>query len=89
VTPSTVLVILAAALPLVGSCVRTMRGSREVARNRMRYQALVQMLAHVDQRLCTLTSPARVLRELWYEEQALEAELREWLRLMREAEWYG
>ena len=83
------LVALAAALPMLGSCVRTLRGSREFARNRVRYHALYKMLVHVEQRLEELTGPGRVLRELWYGEQAFEAELREWLRLMREAEWYG
>jgi hypothetical protein len=86
---TTVLVLLAATLPLIGSCIRTMRGSREFARNRARYHALHQMLVNVDGRLRELTSPDRVMRELWYDEQAFEAELREWLRLMRDVEWYG
>jgi hypothetical protein len=82
------LVVLAAAVPVLGSCVRLLRGSREFARNRLRYLATYQALVELDERLM-IAEPDRLVQELWYAERILENESREWLRLMREAEWYG
>jgi hypothetical protein len=86
---STGLVVVAAVLPVLGSAVRTVRGSREFARNSMRYRANYEALVHLDGRLHTMASPELILDELRYAERTLENESREWLRLMREAEWYA
>jgi hypothetical protein len=86
---STFFVLAALALPVLSSCIRTIRGSREFARNRMRYYANYLMLVRLDQELRDSKTHEEVLLELYYTEQALEGELHEWLGLMREAEWYG
>jgi SMODS and SLOG-associating 2TM effector domain 3 len=86
---STFFVLAALALPVLSSCIRTIRGSREFARNRMRYYANYLMLVRLDQQLRHSQTHEEVLIDLYNTEQALEAELHEWLGLMREAEWYG
>ena len=55
----------------------------------MRYVANYLMLVRLDQELRDSQTHEVVLLELYKTEQALEAELHEWLGLMREAEWYG
>lgn len=97
------LIFLAAALPIIGATFRTIRSANEFSRNTIRYQAkLTSLLLHADKlerEAATLkaaghTSLAageieRICLELWGCEQDLEAEHREWLRLMIEAEWFG
>jgi hypothetical protein len=85
----TIFVLAALALPVVSSFIRTIRGSREFARNRMRYIANYLMLVKLDDQLQKAQTHEELLLELYNTEEVLEAELHEWLGLMREAEWYG
>ena len=76
---STGLILLAAALPVIGGGVRTIRGAHEFARNRSRFRAKEVALTHLAQRLRSETDPARIFADLWCCEQILESEHREWL----------
>jgi hypothetical protein len=87
-TLSVWLIVLAAGLPVVAAGVRTIRMAQEPARNRKRYLAKKQGLDHLVQSLPKRTESLRVFHDLWYAEQIFEAEHREWLRLMMEAEWW-
>ena len=86
---SLLLVMLAAALPVIGTGVRTYRLANELGRNVLRFKAsaanLDQILGSAEGR----TQQAELLVDLHQAEQLLEIEHREWLRLMLEAEWYG
>jgi len=84
---STQLILLAAALPVVGAGIRTLRTAYEFARNTSRYRAKSFVLDRLVQILQNETDSWSKLRELWYSEEILEFEHREWCRLMIEAEW--
>jgi len=87
------LVACAALLPAWSSGIRTYLSAGEAARNLVRFRAKLMALRNISERLSAgqpLSSDVEaeaVLRDLWYSEQILEAEHREWLRLMRDAEW--
>jgi hypothetical protein len=97
------LLLLAAALPVGGAALRTVRSASEYARHEIRYGAKrvglayhAKILAGEAQKLKPATNQPvptpdaeRVMLELWGAEQIIEAEHREWLRLMLEAEWFG
>jgi hypothetical protein len=80
-----------AGLPAVWAGWRTWRSANEFQRNAARslarQSALRSVLAHVDRRR-SATAPT-LLSYLLFAETMLEADQREWLRLMRDAEWYG
>jgi hypothetical protein len=87
------LVLLAAALPVLGAGIRAVRGIWEYSRNTLRftakYNALRELIADLETELRTQTSSHAIVRLLWKGEQILEGEHREWLRLMMETEWIG
>jgi hypothetical protein len=80
-----------AGLPAVWAGWRTWRSANEFQRNSARslarQSALRSVLAHVERR--RNAPPATLLSYLLFAETMLESDQREWLRLMREAEWYG
>jgi Flp pilus assembly protein TadB len=86
---SILLIVLAAGLAVIGAGLRTYRGAHEFSRNSTRFRAKLVALRHVGERLEHQTEPVAIYRELWYCEQILESEHREWLRLMSDAEWFG
>lgn len=81
--------LLAASLPVCGAGVRVLRGVFEYGRNASRYEATHNVLAKLNKRLREADDPSAVLREIGFCEQVLESDLRDWLRLMVEAEWFG
>lgn len=97
------LILVAASLPVIGAGVRTFRSAYQLARNTTRYKAAFEAIKLPAQRLeqhaeClhglyaagrTTVDAHDVFRDIWRCEQILEAEHREWLRLMMEAEWFG
>ena len=97
------LILVAALLPVIGAGVRTFRSAYQLARNTSRYKAAfaaiklpAKRLEREAQRLYglyaegyTTVDAHDVFRDMWRCEQILEAEHREWLRLMMEAEWFG
>lgn len=103
ITLAIALILVAASLPVIGAGVRTFRSAYQLARNTSRYKAAfeaiklpAERLEHDAERLYGLYAEGRttidahdVFRDLWRCEQILEAEHREWLRLMMEAEWFG
>jgi hypothetical protein len=100
VTLTIAFILLAASLPVISAGVRTFRSAYQLARNTSRYKAAfeaiklpAQRLEHHAKRLDGLYAERHttidaydVFRDLWRCEQILEAEHREWLRLMMEAE---
>lgn len=86
---SRLLIVLAVVLAVLGAGVRTFRGAHEFSRNTIRFRAKYLALNHLAEKLRQETDPAAALRDLWYCEQILESEHREWLRLMIDAEWFG
>jgi hypothetical protein len=82
-------VVLAAAFPVIGAGVRSLRTAYEFARNNSRFRAKLVALSGLDERLRQENDPEAIFRDLWSCEQILESEHREWLRLMIEGEWFG
>ena len=90
VSPASVIfIILAGILPVLGAGLRGLRSAYEFSRNTLRFRANHFALELLSKRLLTETRPEAILRDLWWCEWMLEAEHREWLRLMIEAEWIG
>ena len=89
------LIVGAAVLPVVGSGVRLLRSafeySRNTARFRAKYRALEQLISKVEVALGQGNQfhAEEIVRYMWKGELLLENEHREWLRLMKEAEWFG
>jgi len=83
------LLLLVLALPAVSAAVRTWRAAFEFARNTVRFKAKYMGLRHIADGFEAQTDPIELMRRMWYSEQILEAEHREWLRLMSEAEWFA
>jgi hypothetical protein len=81
--------LLAATLPAWGAGVRVIRGVLEYARNASRYESNHNVLLKLSERLREASDSTTVFREIGFCEQTMEADLREWLRLMVEAEWFG
>ena len=93
-------ILLAASLPVLSAGIRTFRSAYQLARNTSRYKAAFEAIKPPAQRLeghaerlnglyaegYTTIDAHDVFRDLWRCEQILEAEHREWLRLMMEAE---
>ena len=100
ITLTIAFILLAASLPVVSAGVRTFRSAYQLARNTSRYKAAFEAIKLPAQRLendaermyglyaegHTTIEAYDVFRDLWRCEQILEAEHREWLRLMMEAE---
>jgi hypothetical protein len=81
--------LLAAALPAFGAVIRASRGVLEYARNASRCESTHHVLMKLEARLRDAGDCAAVCREIGFCEQVLESDLREWLRLMVESEWFG
>jgi hypothetical protein len=93
-------ILVAASLPVISAGVRTFRSAHQLARNTSRYKAAFEAIKLPAERLeldaerlyglyaegHTTIEAHDVFRDLWRCEQILEAEHREWLRLMMEAE---
>jgi len=82
-------VLLAAALPALVTPMRLVRSAYESARNASRFEASYNTLEGLADRLSKAENSSAVFRELGFCEQVLEADHREWMRLMAEAEWFG
>lgn len=84
------------AVPMGWSAIRTLRGahefSRNVARSHGRHAALAELSRSLD--AATEGPPARwdrpvIFGYLYLCEGILASDQHEWIRLMRDAEWYG
>ena len=89
------LIVGAATLPVLGSGIRLLRSafeySRNTARFRAKYRALEQLISKMEVALGQGDDfrAEDIVRYMWKGELLLENEHREWLRLMKEAEWFG
>jgi hypothetical protein len=88
-TFSRCMILLAASLPVLGGAIRTFRSAYEFARNTYRYRAKAVVLMSIDSALEHATASRSQFLGMWFSEQTLETEHREWLRLMIEAEWFA
>jgi hypothetical protein len=80
--------LCAAVLPAVWAGIKTWRSAHEFTRNAARAAASLGVLKRYSERLGKEKDPARVFATLDLCETFLDAEQREWLRLMLEADWY-
>lgn len=81
--------LLAASLPVVAAGLRTYREAAQLSRNASRFASKAFALSMLRHQLVAATSSSQALAVAWRAEQMLEAEHREWLRLMMAAEWFG
>jgi Protein of unknown function (DUF4231) len=79
----------AAALPMIAAGVRVWRASREFERNARRHRATLDSLQKLEKELRDANSLAEKFRVLGFCELVLEADCREFMRLLCEVEWYG
>lgn len=88
---SILLVAIAVALPVIWAGIRAWRSTRESTRTVARSAARRRMLADIVPMLDQLqgADAAHALCQLQMLELLLESDQREWLRLMREVEWYS
>jgi len=86
---SRLLSVVAAALPAMGAGFRIHRAANEFARNAARFEAVHHILSALSERLRDAPDAPTVFRELGFCEQTFESDLREWMRLMVQAEWFG
>jgi hypothetical protein len=83
------LIGLAAGLPVIAAAVRTYRASREFERNALRHRATLDSLEELERELRTGDDLNQKFRLLGFCELVLEMDCREFMRLLREVEWYG
>lgn len=84
-----VLIGLAASLPVVAAGFRTFRASREFERNALRHRATLDSLEALEDQLRETKDLSEKFRLLGFCELVLEADCREFMRLLCEVEWYG
>jgi hypothetical protein len=88
-TATLLMLMLAACLPVIAAAIRLLRTAHEFGRNTLRFRATSDELNQLLDRLEKVADPQTKLEILHKTERALQAEHREWLRLMIEAEWFG
>jgi SMODS and SLOG-associating 2TM effector domain 1 len=86
---SNTFIALAAGLPVIAGAVRTYKSSREFERNAARHEATLFTLEKLATRLDSSHTCEESYATIGFCEQVLEADSREWMRLMVSAEWYG
>jgi hypothetical protein len=93
VSEGTLAVLLAAAsvaVPVLWAGIRTGQSAEEITRNTPRSHARHSALAQLSDRLqATRDDPRQALWTMRLSEFILDMDQREWLRLLRAAEWYG
>ncbi len=83
------LAVAALGLPIVAAAIRTFRASREFERNAMRHHATYDSLSTLAKDMEKAKDLAEKFRIIGFCETILEADCREFMRLVAEAEWYG
>jgi ABC-type multidrug transport system fused ATPase/permease subunit len=76
-------------LPILAAAARIVRSAFEFGRNEDRCRATAASLERCQGRLDAASDGASIRLSLWASERVLEAEHREWLRLMLKAAWFG
>ena len=84
-----VLIALAAGVPVIAAGFRTYRASREFERNALRHRATLYSLETPEDQLPETKHLADKFRLLGFCELVLEADCRDFMRLLCEVEWYG
>jgi hypothetical protein len=80
---------IAVILPAIAGGIRLYRSAHEFARNGIRFRAKAVVLGMLADRLTNASSANALFRDLQFAERLFDAEHREWLALMLDAEWYG
>ena len=89
-TTSSWLAGAAIAIPALWAGIRTQQGARESSRNATRSRARHAALTQLSERLLSARGhPSEAIWTMRLAEFVLLVDQREWLRLLREAEWYG
>jgi hypothetical protein len=88
-TASLTLLMLAACLPVAGVAVRTLHTAHEFSRNALRFEGTSGELEQLARELEAKCGPQAKLEVLHRIEDSLGTERREWIRLMKVAEWFG
>ncbi len=86
---SAIFALLAVATPAAWTILRVYRSATEVARNASRSRARYVALTRIAIELERPRDAYHALSLMRMAEHVLDADQREWLRLMHEAEWYG
>ncbi len=84
-----VLVAVAVLCPAVVAGLKTFRASREFERNALRHRATLHSLEGLNQKMSEARNLARKFRIARTCELILEFDSSEFMRLLREVEWYG
>lgn len=84
-----VLIGLAAGVPVIAAGFRTYRASREFERNALRHRATLDSLETLEAQLRETKDLGEKFRVLGFCELVLEADCRDFMRLLGEVEWYG
>lgn len=90
---NTTLLLLLLILPILAFAIRTLRSSTEVARTVSLYRAKRDALVDFKSRLAIENERnprnwEEIIKILWECENHLEAVNREWIRIMKDAEWF-
>lgn len=83
------LIGLAAGVPVVAAAFRAYRASREFERNALRHRASLDSLETLEAQLRETKDLGEKFRVLGFCELVLEADCRDFMRLLSEVEWYG
>src|SRR5580704_9469013 len=84
-----VLVTVAVLCPAVVAGLKTFRASREFERNALRHRATLHSLEGLNQKISDARNLARKFRVAHACELTMEIDSSEFMRLLREVEWYG
>jgi hypothetical protein len=84
-----VLVTVAVLCPAVVAGLKTFRASREFERNALRHRATLHSLEGLNQKISDARNLARKFRVAHACELIMEIDSSEFMRLLREVEWYG
>jgi hypothetical protein len=84
-----VLVTIAVLGPAFVAGIKTYRASREFERNALRHRATLHSLEGLNQKMSDAKNMARKFRIARTCELILEFDSSEFMRLLREVEWYG
>jgi hypothetical protein len=83
------LALSALLLPIGAAALRTFRAAREFERNGLRHRATLDSLHDLSHKLRDTKDLEKKFELVGFSELVLEADCREFMRLVSEAEWYG
>jgi len=82
-------ILVAATLPVLGATLRAFRTVYQFSPNASRFKSLHNGISALSERLGKAQDASSIFQDLGFCEQLFEFELREWMRLMLDSEFYG